>query len=233
MTWLGHLGAGLCLLAALALGCRSDESSSKQASNTATSTSAADGRLSVTGRLLIESSPSSSSDDAPQLASGALVYAELEPMAKIEATAAGTFRLEIDSQLLGSSNTGKPLITWGATVAREGAYYGIRQVDVPLTSADQAVELGDVVLQPAGSINLHVTDEDGLPLTGATFELPRTPFVTQTNSAGQGILLGVPASQWTIRISADGYDSQEAAVGLAEGEQHTLVTPVVLQPKAP
>lgn len=80
-----------------------------------------------------------------------------------------------------------------------------------------------IILQPQkpesfrGSIKGHVTDEDGLPMVGATIIIDQTTTGTITDANGNYQLLGVSSGKHKIRISFIGYLEELRDIEIIKG----------------
>jgi hypothetical protein len=84
----------------------------------------------------------------------------------------------------------------------------------------RAVELGpietelNVTLAPEATLKARVTDERGAPIVNATVLVSADdplPFGALTNAKGEAVVGRLPASPWTVNVTARGYESAERA----------------------
>ena len=61
-----------------------------------------------------------------------------------------------------------------------------------------------------------------MPVTGATVELVGTAFTTISQAGGIYQLTGVPAGNYTMRVTAGGYPVKEVAIIVPAGQDMTF-----------
>lgn len=73
-----------------------------------------------------------------------------------------------------------------------------------------------------GSIRGNITDENGLPLVGATIFIEELTLGTIADANGNYQLLGVPAGKQTVTISFIGYATIETEIEISKGDVYIL-----------
>ena len=73
-----------------------------------------------------------------------------------------------------------------------------------------------------GSIKGHITDEDGLPMAGATIVVDQTSIGTITDGNGNYQLLGVPTGKHSVKISFVGYGTEIREILIVANEIFVL-----------
>lgn len=78
-----------------------------------------------------------------------------------------------------------------------------------------------------GALSLTVSNAQGQPLTGVTFQLLETDFADMTDDQGQGEFEEVPAGSYRLRLTATGFQAHQQDVTIVNGE--TLELAATLQ----
>ena len=88
-----------------------------------------------------------------------------------------------------------------------------------------------IYAQDNGSLNGTITDENGMPLSGATIQIASLQKGTVTDSAGKFVIGNVPAGTYKISLSFVGFEGFSQSVTIQNGKaaQLSLKMKMVLQ----
>jgi outer membrane protein assembly factor BamB/protocatechuate 3,4-dioxygenase beta subunit len=100
--------------------------------------------------------------------------------------------------------------TWTLQVSAFG--HGPSTIEVTVGAGDVVTEAVTLTAAPAGTVAGTVTGPDGSAVSGADVALLDTSLSAVTGADGRYTIGDVPAGDWTVRVTADGFRAHEVPV---------------------